>query len=184
MGAGKGQTRRLKSTSSAKVRAEERPKPKYNFRDEVEMGGAKEIAQIAYDAERNTYWYTIKYKDTWRADFCYEDSVTLISSATPNEQEEHFKNCLHKNVIFRYRPEEYERNYGEELKSLDGQRAEIYSVDNEGRFRLNFYEIDKSQQSPEVRDVKFHKEDLQFPGEILEQQEEFINEMDCSNLDF
>ena len=183
MGAGKGQVRRLKSTSNAKVLVEKRPKPKYNFRDEVERGGPKEISQIAYDAERNTYLYTIVYKDTWHS-VCYEDDVTPINSATPSKQEEHFKNCLHKIVVLRYRSELYEGNYGEVLKPLDGQRARITAVSIGGGFTLDFYEVDESQQAPGVRDFKFHKKDFQFLEETLKQQQEFINEMDCSNLNF
>ena len=189
MGAGKGQNRRLKSTSKTQIHVEGRPKPKFNFGDEIKIFNTVEkIAKISYDDEESTYCYDVllppgqKEPVDYPHDAHHEDDITMVNSTTPSQQDEYLKNCLDKIVVFRYRPEldDGSSSFGDytdysDLEQLDGQKARVIGVhrhDLEGSFFLDFYEInDESRQLPGVKNIKFHKEDFQFLEEILKKQQ-------------
>lgn len=192
MGAGKGQSRRVKSTKYG----EEISNPKFDFGDEISAWQLDQkccapfriirIASGDLGEERRIFYYGVHIStdnpvfeadDSEHGPWGEECLASSVDRGTPNSQDKYLKNCIDKIVVFKRSSRKYEYNEGDELTDikigrLDGYKARICSVNEEGSFNLDFYETNETQKPWRAEYIKFSQSDFQFLDEIRKQQEE------------
>ena len=177
MGAGKGKKHRAKSAST-KVSMKKPSKPEFGIDDivtrrPVDRRGTDDhdsseqnfqrITEIVYSKKQNTYYY-------WTdKSHCYQNGLTLVKSALPNDQNQNLNNYFHKTVTFQCRSD----RWSQEMKQLDGQKAHINGIeirDEQLAFQVDFYEAG-THDNYIAKGCRFLEEDLQSVVQTIDTEE-------------